>query len=551
MFQCEYNYFADNAGQCYPCDSSCQACNGPAPSDCTVCLPTNLRIPGQNNCYTKCPGKYVAYSNLCLLSCPNGFFNNSGTCESCISPCVNCTNPTYCLSCNEGYKLYPYVTVNNCLKICPNAQYRNNNNICLNCDSSCAQCIGPNNTNCIDCFPGQFLYNGKCLATCPYYTYTIKNICYDCDTSCYNCTGSTILDCINCNTGYSYKDPYGICYTKCPNFTQGTLCVNDCPYNYYFDANNFCFVCDPSCFSCFGPSSSECNSCKNFFYNNSCYTECPSGTFANGSECYKCDDSCSACSTTKNNCTSCSLTHPFHYAFDRTCYTKCPVYTFLSNICVNECQVGFIPINNTCTPCDSECLDCFESTKTCTACDFGLFLFNSTCVSSCPSRYFPYEIFCYPCNEACSSCNDTNFCLACKDPLLFLDIEKGLCSSLCRIGTYAFNHTCIPACPLSYYPDTYRNCQKCPDQCLSCSNNSTCTACASGFYALGTDCLKDCPFSYYNILKNMTCGLCNSECLECVGNEISNCTVCNHGKFVLIENNIGQCVDLCPDGYYQ
>ena len=327
--------------------------------------------------------------------------------------------------------------------------------------------------------------------------------------------------------------------------------MNDCPYNYYFDANNFCFVCDPSCFSCFGPSSSECNSCKNFFYNNSCYTECPSGTFANGSECYKCDDSCSACSTTKNNCTSCSLTHPFHYAFDRTCYTKCPVYTFLSNICVNECQVGFIPINNTCTPCDSECLDCFESTKTCTACDFGLFLFNSTCVSSCPSRYFPYEIFCYPCNEACSSCNDTNFCLACKDPLLFLDIEKGLCSSLCRIGTYAFNHTGIPACPLSYYPDTYRNCQKCPDQCLSCSNNSTCTACASGFYALGTDCLKDCPFSYYNILKNMTCGLCNSECLECVGNEISNCTVCNHGKFVLIENNIGQCVDLCPDGYYQ
>lgn len=553
LFQCPPSYYPSTSGDCFKCDISCLSCSGSLPSNCTLCPDSSFTIAGLNNCYSICPSGYVAFGKNCITSCPDTYFNNSGTCSQCISPCVNCINATYCTTCETGYLLYPNKITDRCVKLCPTGQYRDITNNCQNCNSICTECIGNSISDCTKCKSTEFLYKGTCISTCATSTYTIGNSCFDCDISCFSCTGSLNSQCIQCASSYPYKDLNGICYKNCPLYVLGNsnTCVDICPSSSYAMLNLTCKDCDPSCLECSGPTSTDCIACAKYYYLGKCYSTCPSGTFTNLTNCAKCDISCTECTTTSKTCTSCSASYPYNSG--NTCYSKCPVYTFLPNKCVEKCPIGFIPINNTCTACDLTCTDCSLSTSHCTLCESDLNLFNNTCIESCPFGYYSSEGICFACLSPCSSCESTqDFCLSCKDPSLYLDIVKGKCNSTCISPSYFFNQTCVSSCPDSYYSNEYRNCLKCSEGCEVCNELSNCLQCSHSFYTKGTYCASSCGSKFYPIDSNMTCGTCNEECQECIGKEIENCTVCSGGKLVYVDmNGVGKCLSSCPDGTYQ
>ena len=554
LFQCAPNSFADSLGNCFACDSSCLACSGTLASDCTICPSSALRISGQNNCYTYCPSGYVQYGLACLLACPATFYNSSGVCTACLLPCVNCLSASYCTSCAVGYLLYPANVQNRCEKLCPSGQYRDSNNNCDNCDSSCAECTGSTGQDCIQCKNSQFLYKGTCVGSCSVSTYSVDASCFDCDQSCYNCTGPESSQCGLCAALYPYRDLAGICYKQCPNYVviDTSMCEDQCPAHMY-TKNMECLACDSSCEQCSGSTSSDCIQCTNFLYDGKCYDLCPQGTFSNDTSnyCYDCDVSCSSCLGNLTNCTSCSTTHPFYDA--NTCYTACPVYTFPPYQCVDNCNIGFIPINKICTACDSSCNDCIEIPTKCTLCVEGLNLFNRTCIETCPAGYYSSENVCFTCDNSCETCACTrSFCTSCSSNSLYLDPTQGTCLSTCILPKYMFNHTCLATCPDFYYADPYRYCQSCAEGCIECLDSNNCISCSEDYYHLAGACLGQCPGSTFPIPTNMTCGVCDSQCLECTGPSISNCTVCAGNKLVYVDDEgIGQCLSACVAGTFQ
>lgn len=242
---------------CASCNPACATCTGPgslAP-DCTSCNPQGYINPGTGictSCYgfcTSCTGslqnqctscQYGTYfiTNRCASNCPPGFYGSESTssCRACVSPCATCDGSTinHCLSCVANF----YLHRTTCSNPCPLAMYG---------------------------------YNGVCLASCPLGTYpdtTTIPLCMNCPSFCETCdqTGN----CISCVVG-SYFSPYD------------NLCHNPCPGGFYGNPVTLvCAACDPTCLTCHGPTSGECNSCfpSTYLVYSSCYSTCPSHTFS-------------------------------------------------------------------------------------------------------------------------------------------------------------------------------------------------------------------------------------------------------------------------------
>ncbi len=80
--------------------------------------------------------------------------------------CITKNNKQICLMCNEGFFYYK----NTCLKKCPNDTIElDNNNICVDrksCEvNNCEKCI--NNSKCVKCIHGLYLYENECHEKCP------------------------------------------------------------------------------------------------------------------------------------------------------------------------------------------------------------------------------------------------------------------------------------------------------------------------------------------------------------------------------------------------
>ncbi len=60
-----------------------------------------------------------------------------------------------------------------------------------------------------------------------------------------------------------------------------------------------------------------------------------------------------------------------------------------------------------------------------------------------------------------------------------------------------------------------------------------------------------CPSDHYADNSNKFCSKCDEECSECSGPTANDCIKCAKNKMLLrSSNNIQQCVDQCPDGYF-
>ncbi|TNJ26347.1 High cysteine membrane protein [Giardia muris] len=101
----------------------------------------NDRVPGNVICRN--------YVNDECQECGTGFFDDSGSCDSCPANCASCSSKTVCSSCRTGY--YPQ------------------NSQCVGCHDTCLRCNGPEENKCSSCASGyfaQFLLDGLSFGSC-------------------------------------------------------------------------------------------------------------------------------------------------------------------------------------------------------------------------------------------------------------------------------------------------------------------------------------------------------------------------------------------------
>ena len=239
---------------CYQCSSLCNpnnGCDGPNPTNCTVCL----YVRDEGACTDKCPiDKYSDNENNCQpchSECKKGFGchgPNEWDCNVCAH--FSLTRDTCNFTSTDA-------TGNYCIASCPNDYFVNGSN-CLECDDQClGGCKGSLPHQCHHCAKYVKLQNGlhTCVASCnpesgPYLFYASTNRCERCHPQCSpigGCTGPEPQDCLQCQN------------LTLRNTANGTTCVGQCPSKYYADEQFQCNTCDASCTNgCNGPTPSDC-----------------------------------------------------------------------------------------------------------------------------------------------------------------------------------------------------------------------------------------------------------------------------------------------------
>ena len=108
--------------------------------------------------------------------------------------------------------------------------------------------------------------NGKCVLPCS--GNNISSTCnITCDSKCNLCYSSLNQSCQSCKLPYYYY-----------NFS----CLSACPVGTY-SSSLFCYPCHPFCQTCKGPKLNDCLSCTNslFLYKENCVKKCLGNTYQN------------------------------------------------------------------------------------------------------------------------------------------------------------------------------------------------------------------------------------------------------------------------------
>ena len=538
---CESPLILSN-GQCINpppvCDSTCVECSGPNPWECTVCpdneslvngycVPINCvswdyvkdEVDGRCNSDCDCngarrcsPDKYCQECDALALEFPALY--PPSECPVCDSTCVTCSGPkaTDCTSCASGYVLV--------------------DGQCEPCDSSCATCDGLTDDDCTSCFTPYILQTtasgAKCVPPPPV-----------CDPTCLTCSGTTDKDCISCPEGYQLAfdgscQPietcvkWGFSHDESSNVLGAGRCVDDCdcdgtrrcsPTGYCLScedlANTYpdiyslkdCPVCDGSCLTCNGPSSSDCTACNDGFF------------LVNGV------------------CEPCAVPHCLYCVGDVNSCGKCEDGFLLNDVL--GCSVPPVV-------CDKTCLECSgPNADECTKCAEDAELVNGSCVPiNCVAFDYKFDEASSPlgpgrCNDDCE-CDGTRRCSPDK--------------------------YCAECVDLVYeYPTVYSfsDCPICDKSCLSCDGPSDkdCTSCEDGFVLVDGSCepcdsscanCKDitstgcisCPKGY-DLQADGSCKIhidCDPTCLECDGPADDQCSKCDTGRILVGGKCILECV---------
>lgn len=271
------------------CLSSCPAQHYSSSETCQKCVPPCLECSSFTVCLS-CVTPYLFSSGSCIIQCPFGKVPSLNistsvlTCQSCQYPCITCqSSPTNCTICAYTYFLNQInnTCISQCSSIVPVSTYYNEL-----VTSTCAQCIFPcktcsSQTQCLSCQIGFLSSNFKC-EYCGVGTFANETlgICVSCPSQCSNCYA--INYCTGCNNGF---------------YLYGHQCISNlsiCTSNGYYPLGRSCQPCQMPCLQC-NLSSTMCLSCVAgyiFSAPSSCITECPLGSFRNGSQCSACHPFC-------------------------------------------------------------------------------------------------------------------------------------------------------------------------------------------------------------------------------------------------------------------
>ncbi|EPY77987.1 hypothetical protein CB1_001144025 [Camelus ferus] len=189
-------------------------------------------------------------------------------------------------------------------------------------------------------------------------------------------------------------------------------------------------------------------------------------------------------------------------------------------------------------PCDPECSEVGcdgPGPDHCNDClHYYYKLKNNTriCVSSCPpGHYHADKKRCRKCAPNCESCfgSHGDQCLSCKYGY-FLNGETNSCTTHCPDGSYQ---------------DTKKNlCQKCSENCKTCTESDNCTECREGLSLQGSQCSVACEDGQY--FNGQDCQPCHRFCATCAGAGADGCINCTEGYFM----EDGRCVQSCSISYY-
>ncbi|XP_052101593.1 proprotein convertase subtilisin/kexin type 5-like [Mytilus californianus] len=433
------------------------------------------------------------------------------------------------------------------------------------------------------CPLGTFVYDQKCVLTCPVFSKILKtelaNFCY-------------FKTEISCQTT-PCNDEYPLCYRMdclrtCPEFTveYNQTCIMECPTNMpfitFYDCEGICSngrkVCSTSC-----PITHPYILQTDFFLR--CVRYCPEYTEE----------------ISKNK--SCNLNCPSSkpLLFNKTCYSSCPdeaSFLFLKNskyneiyTCEEQCPINTVVDNDRCV----------------NFCPKGKHLFNNTCLTECPlsHKYLYPKSFIktdeinsdraeFSCVKVCNTIDNTKYS---NDPR-YVAFDN-LCTDRCPpIAKYEFNVSCLKTCPNEhpFMEQTYRG-VKCVDKCTHLQYNWTCvfycpaeakkvfnnfclTSCPSEHSFMepshssvncvegckhlefNKSCVQTCPFNAKYELNGSCLAACPSDNPFIVSDDISKCVDKCKRKQLLYKNTCyyncpkmakyefnGSCVASCPDEY--
>lgn len=278
----------------------------------------------------------------------------------------------------------------------------------------------------VTCFPGFELEGGKCVSCVPG-TYKELNGIGPCDkcfagsyskeieatssTVCIPCPRGTYgkdegaTECVKCEAG-TYNNEIGRAESclPCPLMTyndySGFSFCRDCPLGTYTEGIGSieCLLCDPLCDRCYGPLSTECYSCFDYFgviYVNPNSCKCIEHYYYDElvTSCVECHLFCLDCfGSSSTQCYQCDTTISYE-VFDE------------ENKCVFECEIGYYRddaicrrnFNYNCIACPSPCKECTGTDGSlCLSClDPEHNLHEFKCGYGCPEHYLEISNICY------------------------------------------------------------------------------------------------------------------------------------------------------------
>ncbi|EGR30467.1 leishmanolysin family protein, putative, partial [Ichthyophthirius multifiliis] len=272
----------------------------------------------------------------------------------------------------------------------------------------------------------------------------------------------------------------------CPNFcSQKGVCVNgQCICQDGFGGVDCSIECsgvvdNNTCLE------GQCPQGKFLNPDNTCKSDCPSGSFGKAGICKPCNRNCSRCKgPSANEC------------------TQCQFMTLLQkNQCVNKCdeKQGYFPNYDSgiceylmSNICEGNCQICQKSNQNmCIICKRGFYYNddNKQCLSECPNGFFENQKTqnCEKLSQGCIQQNNPNTCSQCDTTNGFrmtLDKKCTLCQSPCSQCDPNNLSLCFACDDDGYYFDNEnKTCKenssgeseiKCPDGCKKCSQSGEC-----------------------------------------------------------------------------
>ncbi|KCV69368.1 hypothetical protein H696_03801 [Fonticula alba] len=565
-----------------------------------------------------CPNGMESNGTMCVCQVgllpvatePLGWPSVEPSCAACGPACETCSSsrPGACASCRGGL-LYQ---AGECVVACTGAfRLSKDGTRCVSCPAGCDTCVGFEPDQCATCL-GDNQYLARGLGD------PRVGECRPCHPGCSGCTGPSADECLACAGGWLRVglDDSGPCVAGCPagtglNASQsrclpcadpncatcmsdapGAVCLACAPGSTLAAPGTSCIKCHSNCGSCHGPSSTECLTCRdNYFqYGVYCLPACPPQFIAvdkrasgGGQVCERCPNLCSTCSgsAASPKCDACVN------GADRTAEgrcelapcpgggTACPTCPVdgcercNGDLCI-QCAAGrkLLARSNECTPLgqgcpdgtylsvdEASCQECFLSCKTCSSigvsaclsCDGTKVLVAGVCLDACPTVGFfagtndDGVAECHACDESCGTCTGPG---------------PGDCVS-CAAGHAWFQGRCMASCPAGMVA-LFGQCIACDGTCAGCAGawDSQCTGCSAaregapptGGLWLG-QCLPTCPEATFSRVEaeGALCARCMDRCMECTGPGVVHCQRC-FGDLLL--HPVDGCVATCGEGFF-
>ncbi|KAL4495502.1 hypothetical protein ABPG72_020243 [Tetrahymena utriculariae] len=381
----------------------------------------------------------------------------------------------------------------------------------------------------------------------------------------------------------------------CLSCKQANMIVNSsskcvCQDGFFLDSNQICQQCSPSCKTC--NNQNTCLTCDitqfRAFNNNTNQCDCQQSYYSVSSQptCIKCPYFCQACKLDNQlnsiKCLSCFQNPGLNRSstgscqclpgyFDDGTNLQCAQCNYTCMECNNSsqcsscdstknrslnsssscvCQSGYFDdgVNQSCQKCPYNCQECQKQGAkiVCIACiTNGTFRQNDQLCSCSNGYYDAGQPTCSQCNSGCQSCDSNGLCQAdCPQNCIFCS-SQNTCTK-CKPLTYLVDQQCKNSCNSNQYADdTQQICVNCPNFCVKCNLDPTkCQQCIQDYFLYQNKCLTQCPDGSYKDSNNI-CQPCSQNCFQCDSN--ATCKKCRDG-FYLYEQK--QCLASCPDGNY-